>query len=66
MQWRVQEDHLQGELSQISRDKDEAQKHCADLQRRHAQAQHEIRRKVHYSLVVHLTGRCLIRYGRIA
>lgn len=47
MQWRVQESHLQAELSQTIRDKDEAQKQCADLQRRHAQAQHELRRKVH-------------------
>ncbi|KAL3153182.1 hypothetical protein ABBQ38_011933 [Trebouxia sp. C0009 RCD-2024] len=44
-QWRVQESHLQAELSQTIRDRDEAQKQCADLQRRHAQAQHEIRRK---------------------
>ena len=56
MQWRVQESHLQGELSQTIRDKDEAQKQCADLQRRHAQAQHEIRRKVHSRVPIH-TGR---------
>ncbi|KAA6421731.1 MAG: hypothetical protein FRX49_08342 [Trebouxia sp. A1-2] len=44
-QWRVQERHLQGQLSQLSKDRDDAQKQCADLQRRHAQSQHEIRRK---------------------
>ena len=46
MQWQVQEGHLQGEVNQLSKDRDDAQKQCADLQRRHAQAQHEIRRKV--------------------
>lgn len=57
MQWRVQESHLQAELSQTIRDRDEAQKQCADLQRRHAQAQHEIRRKVH-SLASALATKC--------
>ena len=46
VQWRVQEGHLQDELRQMNKDKEDAQKHCSDLQRRHAQAQHEIRRKV--------------------
>ena len=46
MQWHVQESHLQGQLSQLFKDRDDAQKQCADLQRRHAQSQHEIRRKV--------------------
>ena len=47
VQWRAQESHLQDELNQTNRDREDAQKHCADLQRRHAQAQHEIRRKVY-------------------
>lgn len=63
-QWRVQESHLQGELSQATRDRDEAQKQCADLQRRHAQAQHEIRRKVHHALLMHLEARYIISYSR--
>lgn len=60
MQRRLQESHLQGELSQTSRDKEEAQKQCADLQRRHAQAQHEIRRKVHHALTLYWSLQGLI------
>lgn len=46
LQWHVHENSLQSEVAQLTRDKDEAQKRCADLQRRQAQFQHESRRKV--------------------
>ena len=49
LQWRVQESSLQSEVAQLRTDRDEAQKRCADLQRRQAQSLHETRRKVSFS-----------------
>ena len=59
LQWRVCENSLQSEVAQLTRDRDEAQKRCADLQRRQAQSQHETRRKVAHG-VVHMHPKRLV------
>ncbi len=40
------ERRVAGEVAQLTRDRDDLQRQCADLQRRQTQFQHEIRRKV--------------------
>ena len=37
---------MAGEVAQLTRERDDLQRQCADLQRRQTQFQHEVRRKV--------------------